>query len=151
MGSEAPGETKEAPARASSLSERASRVSLAMAMPATSATVTTGYLAKKGEYSNILTGNKWKRRWFVLEAGELTYYTEKSTWERGEKPLKGHRISVASMVLWLDEHGADISLQPKEGADRTWQFICDSNTDIERWSMALQSQGAVLSTTAGKG
>lgn len=56
----------------------------------------------------------------MLEGGELTYYTDKGSWERGEKPLKGHRIAVRTMTLVREPAGADLSLEPAVREVEAW-------------------------------
>jgi len=129
-------------------------------------TTATGYMTKKGEVANFLTGTSWKRRWFVLERGELTYYSDQSSWIRGEKPLKGHRVDVRGYQVVRDTDGADVSLRPAPAAaasgpassaggggkgssggggggdSRTWHFVCDSKAEMGRWESALLAHGA---------
>jgi len=125
-----------------------------------------GYMTKKGEFANMFTGASWKRRWMVLEGGELTYYSDQLAYERSEKPLKGHRIPVAAMRVVLDAEGADITLAPIVGEDgvpigaaspggssagggggggeasRKWYFLCDSKADMLKWMAGLTAHGA---------
>lgn len=65
-------------------------------------------MSKKGAIA-VMFKSPWKRRWFVLEAGELTYYTTREAWQRGEKPLKGHRIVMREMAVIADD-SCDIAL-----------------------------------------
>jgi hypothetical protein len=126
-----------------------------------------GYLTKKGEFANMFTGASWKRRWMVLEGGELTYYTDQLAYERSEKPLKGHRIPVAALRVVLDAEGADITLAPLVGEDgmpvgaggggggeasRKWFFLADSKADMVKWLAGLTAHGAraPLNTTSSR-
>jgi len=120
-----------------------------------------GYMNKKGEIA-IAFRSPWKRRWFVLENSEMTYYTSQESWQRGEKPLKGHKIDMREMVLMKDtDDGSDIALAhvdsdaakpavagAKAGSgaaasgERVWQFVCESKAELDAWMRALVLHGA---------
>lgn len=116
-----------------------------------------GFMSKKGEIS--LFKSPWKRRFFVLEKGELTYFPDEASWQRGEKPIKGHRISVSEFHVSLpsttaaalgpgasipQDSNADIVLTPSSSSSehRTWQFICEAKAEVQGWFRALISHGA---------
>jgi hypothetical protein len=116
---------------------------------------------KKGEIA-IAFRSPWKRRWFVLENSEMTYYTSQESWQRGEKPLKGHKIDMREMVLMKEtDDGSDIALThvdseaakpaiagAKAGTgaaasgERVWRFVCESKAELDAWMRALVLHGA---------
>jgi PH domain len=130
-----------------------------------------GYMNKRGEIT--LFKSPWKKRFFCLEAGSdgeegsfLTYYTSESSWQRGEKPLKGHRIPMREMQISLPGQqqqqeaasgssgaaavggNADIVLAPISSSSssgdsgRVWQFVCESKSDLHSWVRAMIQHGA---------
>lgn len=103
--------TSMATSAAAALVERSELVGPGAAVSATAASAAEpmrGYMSKKGAIA-VMFKSPWKRRWFVLEAGELTYYTTREAWQRGEKPLKGHRIIMREMAIVGDD-SCDIAL-----------------------------------------
>lgn len=52
-----------------------------------------GYLEKKSP-KGFFGKHLWQRRFFVLEAGNLSYHKDKQGWARGEKPIGVVRVDM---------------------------------------------------------
>ncbi|RYG40697.1 hypothetical protein EON68_03915 [archaeon] len=82
------------------------------------APVVTGVVTMKDVDANFLGTRAWRKRWLVLDAGELTVYSDADAYERGEKPVGGQRLQISALRVLKDVDGADVTLVPKHGGGR---------------------------------
>jgi hypothetical protein len=115
-----------------------------------------GYLTKKGEVP-FLGRRTWKRRYFVLTDGVLSYYESQAAFEGGKPAMKGNAVRVASHTLFVFAATSRLSLVPLGHVTppRTWAFRAESKADLTAWSAALSAAGAkpgsLLVGATGKG
>lgn len=100
-----------------------------------------GYLYKKG---NVNT--QWKRRYFVVEKGELRWF------EDAREKKKQGSLDVSDALVCVfdpaydqelyekeDRPGFLFSIKPKK-SERTFLLECDSKQDLEQWLRVLPPQ-----------
>ena len=111
----------------------------------------TGWLVKEGGVA-LLGKPTWRRRYFVLDGGVLTYYADREAHERGDPPTKGNVIQVRGYrLLESGLDGADIVLEVARPAsdgdgggkpERAWRFRCEARGELKAWVDALVAHGA---------
>ena len=100
-----------------------------------------GYLVKKG-------GNRrnWRRRWFVLNAKELSYFADQtSAAPLGTIPLAKIRAvaqAVPETYVALDKEVFDFTIAL---ASRTFLLRAASATDMDQWIAAIEAEIAAAS------
>ena len=88
----------------------------------------TGHLIKQGGFRG---GSKtWKRRYCVLQGGDLLYYNEDTY--RGAVPVRGARIEVRPAECKGREHGFAIRHET-----RTFFACAESGAELSSWLTAL--------------
>lgn len=89
----------------------------------------TGYLTKEG--GSIKT---WKKRYFLLKSGELTYFKDKGGEELGKIPL-----ATASAIRLADQRKKQFCFEIVTPA-RVYAFIADNEEDRREWVDMLLKQ-----------
>lgn len=127
-----------------------------------------GHLAKLGDAGRLSLGGlglgkpAYKRRYFVLDAGVLSYYESEAAHALGKAAIKGNRLEARTFTIAPpgdDPDGADIVLAPLPGSggatsgaagggggsgERVWKFRGDGRADVEAWRRALVAHGVVV-------
>jgi len=114
----------------------------------------SGFLTKQPE-AGLFKGSA-QSRYFVLEAGFISYYKSRELFQAGGKPIKNQRIGMSDHSVLAPEAGATdggkdgdeltIVLQPVPGttASRTWVLSAPNAEDRVMWVEAMQKHGAVV-------
>jgi len=87
----------------------------------------------------------WKRRWFVLQDGNLVYYTKPGAEEQGRIELSQASLAAAA---------PDCKKQPAFKvitANRTFYIVTDTNTEVNEWVSAINSVIAGSKNSGSKG
>jgi len=89
--------------------------------------VTEGYINKQGQLVK-----SWKKRWFLLKKGYITYFTDRDKKEKkGEICLKG---------MTVREEGTFIHIQTfEEGSDRNMLLEITDDMEREEWLNSIQT------------
>lgn len=103
-----------------------------------------GYMRKKGQ----VFPRTWKRRFFVLEAGELTYFLNES--------MPGSAIGAEQVGTPLSLGGYQSTVASKErivltppDAGRELELVLDNVGEIDGWVAAFTAHAAYLRTSTG--
>lgn len=109
--------------------------------------VMEGYLIKKAGNNDLITGEKWDRRYFVMNAkGYLHYYKNRPEYKKNpetaikDRPLELRDFNIsARRDLSVNPPILEFALQPKQDQSlRVWYLRTDTEEEMSEWISAFQ-------------
>jgi uncharacterized protein YdaT len=98
------------------------------------APIKEGYLIKSG--APPITS--WKKRWFVLQNGEIKYYNDKKNQPQGSIPVNGSKI----VQVEIQKRKHVFSIVTK---NRTYHIQAESEHEKQAWISACIEHGGTYS------
>eukprot|EP01029_Cantina_marsupialis_P030969 TRINITY_DN8670_c0_g1_i2.p1 TRINITY_DN8670_c0_g1~~TRINITY_DN8670_c0_g1_i2.p1 ORF type:complete len:254 (-),score=22.56 TRINITY_DN8670_c0_g1_i2:387-1148(-) len=97
-----------------------------------------GFLTKQGGGTSFFGRKSYKRRYFLLENGVLSYWKSESERVLGRPPIKGSNIELWKYLFKPDENNRlGFYLDPKQPMGRRWHLVCLSADDFLMWTCHL--------------
>ncbi len=101
----------------------------------------------------VRIGNKWQRRWFVLDNARLTYFDdEKKGTLKGTVDMSNCTRVSPAIPAYVDDVERQYEIEV-ELSHRTYRFRCDNKEEFDHWLRALQKgreDPVLLTATAAK-
>lgn len=104
-----------------------------------------GYLTKKGSGSrrdSFIGRRNWKKRWFVLRAGELKYYESYDAISEEPVSEKGTFSIVDAVIKAIELNAKDLSFSICQSDDRVLNLCADTVVLRSLWIEALTNAAA---------
>jgi len=115
----------------------------AKSAPAEADDIKKGYFLKQGGGTSLLGRKSWKKRYFVLAEGKLSYYADEAAYNSGAGPLKDRKINLSDFRVEVAPK--ELSLIPDDNnlkpiaADEA-DSDEDADSDGERSAATLKSR-----------
>ena len=102
-----------------------------------------GYLFKKGSGDSFLGRHNWKKRWFVLEGDNLTYYEEFDLTKDEAVVMKGSTPVTGSKVELIHHREKQFCFSLKHDS-RTLIMHAENEKELNLWLSALNSAASPI-------